>query len=187
MIARIALALALLSSVVQLDHTLQRTIQQARRPALERSMRAASDIGRPEVVLGALLAIAVFDAVAGPATVRLALLALAPTNLVVEALKWTVNRERPDGERKRSNSSFPSSHAANAAAIAAVIGRRWRRVAPAAWLGALVIAISRVYLNRHFCGDVLAGLAIGGACAWLAVRLIRLPDRARNRGPARAA
>jgi membrane-associated phospholipid phosphatase len=187
MIARIALALALLSSVVQIDRTLQRAIQESRRPALERPMRAASDIGRPEVVLGALLAIAVFDAVAGPATVRLALLALAPTNLVVEGLKWAVNRERPDGERKRSNSSFPSSHAANAAAIAAVIGRRWRRVAPAAWLGALVISISRVYLNRHFCTDVLAGLAVGLGSAWLAVRLIRPPDRFRSPGRARAA
>jgi undecaprenyl-diphosphatase len=150
----------------------QSAAQAARVPWLEPLMRGASNVGRPATVLGALLAIALFDAAAGPATVRLTLVALLPANLVVEGLKRAVNRTRPDGEHKRSNASFPSSHAANAAAIAWIFSRRWRRLAPAFWAAALLIAWSRVYLNRHYVSDVLAGLAIGMACAWLAPRIL---------------
>lgn len=167
------LAIALLAPLEQMDLEVQRAVQASRAPWLEPVMRAASGVGRPANVLGALLAIALFDATAGPATARLALAALLPTNLVVEGLKLAVDRPRPDGEHKRSNASFPSSHAANAAAIAWIFSRRWRRLAPAFWAAALLVAWSRVYLDRHYLSDVLAGLAIGMTCAWLAPRIGR--------------
>ena len=167
------LVLALLAPVESLDGVVQRAVQSARRPGLEAPMHAATRIGRPVIVLGALLAVAIFDPAAGPATARLALAALVPTNLAVEALKWTVNRTRPDGERKRSNSSFPSSHAANAFALAWVLARRYRPAAPGLWAGAAVVAVSRIYLDRHYLSDVLIGAAIGVACAWVAARLLQ--------------
>lgn len=167
------LAIALLAPLEQMDLEVQRAVQASRAPWLEPVMRAASGVGRPANVLGALLAIALFDATAGPATARLALAALLPTNLVVEGLKLAVDRPRPDGEHKRSNASFPSSHAANAAAIAWIFSRRWRRLAPAFWAAALLVAWSRIYLDRHYLSDVLAGLAIGMTCAWLAPRIGR--------------
>jgi membrane-associated phospholipid phosphatase len=136
-------------------------------------MKGATGIGRPANVLGVLLAIALFDAAAGPATARLAVFALVPTNLVVEGLKRATNRTRPDGEQKRSNASFPSSHAANAAAIAWVFSSRWRRLTPAFWVLALLVAYSRMYLNRHYLSDVVVGFAIGIACAWLTARFLR--------------
>jgi undecaprenyl-diphosphatase len=173
------LAVALLSPLERLDVAVQEAVQASRAPWLEPVMKGASNVGRPANVLGVLLAIALLDAAAGPATVRLALLAVAPTNLVVEGMKRTVNRTRPDGEHKRSNASFPSSHAANAAAIAWIFSRRWRRLAPAFWALALTVAWSRVYLNRHYLSDVVVGLAIGMACAWLAPRLMRRFAKAR--------
>ena len=175
MIARTMLALALFGAVTGVDGAVQRAVQEARRPALEPTMRFATGVGHPAVVFGALLGIAVFTGPAGPASARLALLALAPTNLAVEGLKLAVNRTRPDGERKRTNSSFPSSHAANAAALAAVLAWRWRRGAPAFWGAALLVAFSRVYLNRHWPSDVVIGLLIGAACATWAIR--RAGDR----------
>jgi len=182
---RLLLVLALLSPVESLDLAVQRGVQQSRTPWLEPWMRGASGVGRPANVLAALLGIALFDAAAGPATVRLALAALLPTNLVVEGVKRAVNRPRPDGEHKRSNASFPSSHAANAAAIAWVLSRRWRRLAPAFWALALIVSYSRIYLDRHYLSDVVVGLAIGAACAWLALRLMRpRGGAAREGGPA---
>jgi membrane-associated phospholipid phosphatase len=175
------LALALLAPITGVDEALQRAVQQGRAPWLEPPMRAASGIGRPAVVLGALLAIAVFDPVAGVPTARLALAVLVPTNLVVEGLKRAVNRPRPDGEHKRSNASFPSSHAANAAALAWVVSRRWRKLAPLWWAGAALIAWSRLYLNRHYASDVVAGIALGALVAWAVVRIM---ERAAARGPA---
>jgi membrane-associated phospholipid phosphatase len=163
--------LALLSPLQLADDSMQQAVQSARRPALERPMRTLSDIGRPVVVFGGLLVVAAFDAAAGPSTARLALVALVPTNLVVEGLKWLVNRTRPDGSHRRSNSSFPSSHAANAFALAVILARRYRRAGVLFFLLAVAVAASRVYLNRHYVSDVVVGAAIGAAAAWGVARL----------------
>jgi undecaprenyl-diphosphatase len=175
------LFIALLGPIEQMDGALQRAVQANRSPLWERPMRAATEVGRPPLVLGILLAVAVFGGPAGVATARETVLALVPANLVVEGLKEVVGRVRPDGDRQRKNSSFPSSHAANAAAIAAVLARRFRRLTLPLWLVAAFVAWSRVYLNRHFLSDVLAGIVIGLASAWLAARWARRWDVAHAR------
>jgi membrane-associated phospholipid phosphatase len=172
-VLRSALILTLLAPLGSIDRDVQRAVQGWRRPALEGPMRAASGMGRKPIVIAGLLAVALVSGAAGPATAGATLGVLAPVNLVVEGLKWTVNRPRPDGDRRRANSSFPSSHAANAAALALVIGRRWRRLAPACWLVAGVVAFSRIYLNRHFLSDVVCGVVIGVGIGWLAFRWLR--------------
>lgn len=159
----LSLAFTLLTPIRSLDVAIQDAVQRGRQPWLEPIMKTASDLGQPKVVFGALLAVAVFTGPAGPQSVRLTLLALASTNVIVESTKRTVNRTRPDGESKRSNASFPSSHAANAFALAAAMSRRWPRSGWALWPLAILVAISRVYLNRHFTSDVLAGAAVGVA------------------------
>jgi membrane-associated phospholipid phosphatase len=135
-------------------------------------MHAASDLGKHEIVLAGLLAIALLDPVAGRATVLRVLAVLVPTNLVVEGLKRTVGRIRPDGDRNPANASFPSSHAANAFALAAVLGRRWRRPRPLFWLLAATVAWSRVYLNRHYLSDIVAAALIGWLVAWAVERWV---------------
>ena len=165
------LVVALFGPILELDLEVQRAVQAARSPAVEPVMKGATNIGRPVNVLAVLLAISLFDA-AGPATVKLALAAMIPTNLLVEGLKRGTHRTRPDGESKRSNASFPSSHAANAAAIAWVFSQRWRKLAPAFWVMAVTVAFSRMYLNRHYLSDVIVGFAIGLVCGWLAPRIV---------------
>lgn len=165
------LALALFQPVEQLDGAVQRAVQSRRTPALDRVMQAATDLGRRDIVAGALLAIAVLDPMEGPAVARLAIVGLAGTNLIVEALKLAVDRTRPDGERKRSNASFPSSHAASAVCVAWILWRRWRRLGWVLWPIAIAVAWSRVYLNRHYLSDVVGGVAIGWLCTWAILRL----------------
>ena len=61
--------------------------------------------------------------------------------------------------------SFPSDHATVAGAVAVgllLANRRWGIVAAFA---ALVMAFTRVYVGAHYPGDVVAGLALGGAVA----------------------
>jgi undecaprenyl-diphosphatase len=170
---RLVLALALLAPIDQIDREVQRVVQGVRRPALEGPMRAASGTKQGTVVFAGLLAVAVVTGPAGPATARAAIAVLLPVNASVELLKLAVNRPRPDGDRPRHNSSFPSSHAANAAALALVLGLRWRWLAPPLGLLALVISFSRIYLNRHFLSDVLVGMAIGVGLGLLVLRWMR--------------
>jgi membrane-associated phospholipid phosphatase len=172
-VARIALGLALLAPIDQLDHDVQRAVQGARRPGLEQPMRIASGTREGTMVFAGLLAVAILTGPAGPATARTAIAVLLPVNATVEVLKYSVDRVRPDGEHRRSNSSFPSSHAANATALALVLGLRWRWIAPPLWLLAATVAFSRIYLNRHFLSDVLVGMAIGVGIGWLTLQWLR--------------
>lgn len=164
------LLLALLGPLQSLDDAARRAVQDARTPAGDRWMRVATDLGKPVVVFGILLGVAAFDPVSGPATARLALAALLGTNLAVESVKRATFRARPDGEHKRSNAAFPSSHAANAFALAAVLARRWRRLAPLFLAVAVVVAFSRIWLDRHWTSDVVAGAALGVVVTWAAAR-----------------
>jgi membrane-associated phospholipid phosphatase len=149
-----------------IDDAARAWVQAHRSPVLEAPMRFASD--RSRIVLVAGGAAALLAGTAGRAFVLETAVALLPVNAVVEALKWGVNRTRPDGDTNRRNSSFPSSHAANACAIAAVLSRRWRRWAIPAWLAASFVAASRVYLDRHWLSDVVFAAVLGVGGAWLA-------------------
>ncbi len=85
------------------------------------------------------------------------------TQLWVQALKYTVQRERPD---QSNDVSFPSGHAAGGFAVATVLTRHygWKAAIPA-YLGATYIAASRVHDNKHYLSDVTFGAAMGIAGA----------------------
>lgn len=166
-----ALALLLAWPLQPLDDAARGWVQALRRPALEVPMHVVSDQSRLVLIAGA--GVALVAGAAGRSFVVESLLATLPLNAAVELLKWSVHRARPDGDRNRRNSSFPSSHAANAFAVAAVLTRRWRRAAIPAWLAASVVAFSRLYLDRHWLSDVLGALCLALAAALFAAWVMR--------------
>ena len=82
---------------------------------------------------------------------------------MVQTLKYTVRRERPDGS---NNLSFPSGHSASAFATATVLHRYygWKAGVPAYALGSYV-ALARMSWNKHHATDVVMGAGIGIASA----------------------
>ena len=179
---RIVVLLALLSSWLDFDVRIQEVVQSHRRPVLEAPMQWASGFGKPPIVLGGLLALAIFGGPSGVETARYAILVLIPTNVIVEVTKRITHRTRPDGESKGSNAAFPSSHAANSFALAWVLWRRWPRAGLLLFSCAALVAYSRIYLNRHFFSDVLVGALVGLVCGWLVEAVLkRRAEAARTR------
>lgn len=82
---------------------------------------------------------------------------------MVQATKYTIRRERPDGS---DNKSFPSGHSASAFASATVLQQYygWKVGAPAYVLGGYV-ALARMAWNRHHATDVVMGAGFGIAAA----------------------
>jgi undecaprenyl-diphosphatase len=171
-VLRLALVASLLSPVVDLDRAVQARVQAMRHPVLEPFMVGLTKLGESRNVLGVLLGIACFGGPQGPALVRRILGVLLPVNIVVETTRLATGRTRPDGDPNRRNTSFPSGHAANAAAIAWVLSTRWHRPWVGFWAFAAAVSFSRIYLNRHFLSDVLVGFLLGLAIAWLVLRLV---------------
>src|SRR5574344_142675 len=81
----------------------------------------------------------------------------------VGVLKYSINKERPDGS---DNRSFPSGHAAISFMTATMLHKEYgETVSP--WFSvigygtATAVSLSRVYDNKHWCSDVLVGASIG--------------------------
>lgn len=83
---------------------------------------------------------------------------------------------------REANYGFPSGHASAATAfglgLALFFGRRRFLAFAVTW--PLVMALSRMYLGRHFLADVLGGFAIGAASAWIAWSWLRWLDSGKN-------
>jgi membrane-associated phospholipid phosphatase len=88
-----------------------------------------------------------------------ALRAIGESEAMLQTLKYTVRRERPDHS---SGYAFPSGHAADTFAVASVIERhlslKWSILAYGV---SSYVAMSRLHDNRHYLSDVVFGAALG--------------------------
>ena len=79
--------------------------------------------------------------------------------LLTNSLKYSVCELRPDGSRRNS---FPSGHTATAFTGAELVRTEYGWEAGLiAYAAATTVGFMRIYNNRHWCNDVLAGAAVG--------------------------
>lgn len=95
--------------------------------------------------------------------------AIAYAGAATMILKNVVGRPRPYTNSVENeplsfsgaNSSFPSGHTATAFALASVLAEEYPKYKYLFYGGAVLVGISRIYLDMHYASDVVAGAAIG--------------------------
>ena len=141
-------------------------------------------------IVVAWLGLVIFGGKKGRITALLVVVLITLSNfLSSEVIKPLVGRVRPcfvvDGVRlliEQSRSpSFPSSHAANNAAWAALFSVKYSRLKWVFIFIAGMIAYSRIYIGVHYPSDMIAGAVLGVGCAFFVLFLERCFHRIRTR------
>ena len=151
-------------------------------------LKLVSELGGTVGVITVAVGVAAVEYYRSRSKALLALLAVTVSGqfLATYLIKSAVDRPRPDLHRLTgfSGSSFPSGHAAAAAAtyavVALLLGRRRPRSVQTTLAGiavavAVAVAGTRVLLGVHWFTDVLAGLGVGWA--WFALCSIAFGGR----------
>ena len=105
-------------------------------------------------------------------------LSFAAAGIIEFTVKHLVGRHRPDsvtvlaalGSHVPESDSFPSGHATSVFAVATVFAAFYPRLRWPLYALAAAVAVGRVYLDRHYASDILAGAVIGMAIASLLLR-----------------
>ncbi len=121
----------------------------------------------------AWLSLIIFGGKKGRITALLVVIILTSSDQLSSAvIKPWVNRVRPcfalDNVRllidQSRSPSFPSSHAANNAAIAVLLSVKYKRYTAIFISIALLVSYSRIYVGVHYPSDLLGGILIGIFC-----------------------
>lgn len=87
------------------------------------------------------------------------------TILTTHFLKQVISKPRPDGT---NNNSFPSGHTSAAFSGATFIHKRYGfKTAWPVYVVASFVGYSRVYAEKHYWEDVLAGAILAGINTWI--------------------
>jgi membrane-associated phospholipid phosphatase len=89
----------------------------------------------------------------------------------VFSLKYLVNRQRPEGEYSRWDSSFPSGHTTFTFSQAVIYSHHCPKLKVPLFLYAATVGFARIYLAKHYPTDVIAGAALGVLTGYLTVKL----------------
>jgi len=105
------------------------------------------------------------------------ILALVSSEIVEVAIKAIVQRPRPFEYLNTTSiiptqlSSFPSGHAIIFFAMIPMLSKNFPKIKWIFWVVAILVGLSRIYLEVHYLSDVLAGAIIGYSIGLLFLKL----------------
>lgn len=185
--------------IVRLDLALFRRVARSHTPWLDRALpRLSHAANRSALWLATAAPLAWLGGRRGRRAALRGIGSVSVTSLVVNAvLKRLVRRPRPAlrvvpvARRLHAQpltTSFPSGHAASAAAFATGVSLELRRAAPPLAVAAAAVGYSRVYVGVHYPFDVAVGAATGVAVGVLSrLQWPVLPPEVERRRPTAAA
>jgi undecaprenyl-diphosphatase len=172
--------------LVSVDSRVISQVQLLRSPTLNHLMVFVTYLGNWQLVVSGAALVAIFLGLSSRwLSVAVLVVSLAGGELLVSAIKYLINRPRPDLANAlvlAQGPSFPSGHAFVAFSLYGLVawfvaersktsGQRLLLVSLAVlWISAL--GFSRIYLGAHWPSDVLASFALGAS--WLTVVLAGL-------------
>lgn len=86
---------------------------------------------------------------------------------------WGEGYVYPELIGKPSSYSFPSGHTSSAFAAAIALLCHNRKLGIPATIFAAIMGFSRIYVEVHYCTDVIAGVVSGTICALIAVLIVK--------------
>lgn len=167
---------AIVAEANLIDHAVYRAVAGTRTPIADRAMRRLSHAANYSRLWIASAAVLAVIGPRGRAAAGSGLAAVAATSVFAnQIVKPLGSRRRPDRSiegvptgrhvQMPTSRSFPSGHAASAAAFASATGR----VLPACSIPihclAALVAYSRVHTGVHYPGDTIAGAIVGAVIA----------------------
>ncbi len=117
----------------------------------DKQKQAAMAVAFSVLVMELISNLIVKDAIARP----------RPFNFDWSQFAWAGQFNFPEIVSRPDSFSFPSGHAASAFAGAFALNRYYKKWGVCAYVFAVIMAFSRVYLHVHYCTDVLAGAVFG--------------------------
>lgn len=86
---------------------------------------------------------------------------------------WGEGYVYPELIGKPSSYSFPSGHTSSAFAAAIALLCHNRKLGIPVTIFAAIMGFSRIYVEVHYCTDVIAGVVSGAICALIAVLIVK--------------
>ena len=142
------------------DEEVRRVVLKTDKGFVDDSMSFFSRLGDKEVAIPLMLAIPDKE------LRKDAFLGVSSTMLITEVIKCSVGKTRPNTGRRdfepfSGYKSFPSGHATGAFALATAVSEHYPKYKVYVYTIATLVAVSRLYEDKHWITDVAVGSAIG--------------------------
>ncbi len=168
------------------DEAIRDFVQVMLAPGVQGMMQNLTLLGEIRLLLPFSLGLWGWGALRGQERLKstgfLGFVTIAFTSVTVQALKHLFGRARPTLEDSASfwkgpsleagYDAFPSAHAAAAFSLAVILSSVYPRWSSFWYLAALMVAITRIFLDVHFASDVVAGGAVGFLLSKIVIRLV---------------